>query len=178
MLIAPGVMLHEEEGMVACSWALDGVVCGALCWWGQWLLCRDAQRCCVYSELGQGRATLLSLKYFPRIHLSHDPKPSITFMIYNWHAGRIFHNLLCVYSCYFSMEWVIPLEKKNKITDVAENHNFNVELSILELTQNLDTVIFLEGRKSTIWGCTTSEMKRDSNVSSQCCVESNFSIKV
>lgn len=82
--------------------------------WGRWLLWRDAQRCCVCCELDQGRATLLSLRYFPGIDLPHDPKSSLTFMIYGWNTGEIFHSLLCVHSCCFYMQSVIPLQK-NKI---------------------------------------------------------------
>lgn len=79
--------------------------------WGRWLLWRDAQRCCVCCELDQGRATLLSLRYFPGIDLPHDPKSSLTFMIYGWNTGEIFHSLLCVHSCCFYMQSVIPLQK-------------------------------------------------------------------
>lgn len=57
------------------------------------------------------RQSYFALRYFPRIDLSPNPKPSMTFMIYGWNAGRIFYNLIRVYSCCFSIESVIPLKK-------------------------------------------------------------------
>lgn len=93
-------------------------------WWGLW---RDAQRCCVCSELDQGRASLHSSRYFPRIVMSHSLKPSMTFMIYGWNAGRIFHGLLCVPSLLlYQISYTI---KKKKLQMLPKNC-FSAELCV------------------------------------------------
>lgn len=120
MLSIPGTIQYGEESMVARPWAFAvgtwwcslwrAVLVSIHCWrrWGLW---RDARRCCARSKPDWGRAPSLSSRYFPRIGMSHDPKPSMTFMIYGWNAGRIFHSLLCVPSLCFYMKSVTPVQK-------------------------------------------------------------------
>lgn len=127
-------------------WAPDGVVRGEPCWWAS-----IAEGGRGSGEMPGGAMCVVSWTkadlprslpdYFPRIDMSHDLKPSMTFMIYGWNAGKIFHSLLCVPFLCFYMKSVTPLQKKI-ITDVAENHCFSVALSVLELRHNLDTVLF------------------------------------
>ena len=111
---------RREKGTVTHTWAFTvgawwgsswrAVLVSIRCrrWWGLW---RDARRHRARGEPDQGRAPSLSPGYFPGIEMSHGLKPSVTFMIYGWNAGRIFHSLLRVPSFRFYMKSVTPLQK-------------------------------------------------------------------
>lgn len=157
MLSTLSVIQCREEGMFASSWAFavgtwwcsswKAVLVSIRCWkwWGLW---RDAQRCCVCSELDQGRASLHSFRYFPRIVMSHSLKPSMTFMIYGWNAGRIFHGLLRVPSLLlYQISYTI---KKKKLHMLPKN-SVSVQSCVFGTeTRPGHCAIFLEGRNSII----------------------------
>lgn len=91
-LLALGLLLWATDAVVQRG-VLVSILLKAV---GLW---RGAQRHCEWSEPDPDTAPSLSSSYFPRTDMSHDPKPSVTFVIYCW--NRIFHSPLSVPSSCF-----------------------------------------------------------------------------